>query len=160
MNRTISIAFGTVVGVEVFEYWFHRLLPVLIKPSLPHVDVAALQMSEEPHISSSVTEEIQEADRHFIWLMLAMITGEIIIGYLVSWNIYPQELTVVTVAGVMAFYVNWWIHSSFHQDNHWLNRYDWFVKEKNHHLTHHQEPNKNFGIISHFNDQWYGTWKE
>ncbi len=56
------------------------------------------------------------------------------------------------------FLWNWYIHTAYHIDNHWLNRYEWFRKDKHLHMLHHDNAKINYGVVSHFTDMLMGTY--
>ena len=57
------------------------------------------------------------------------------------------------------FVWNWYVHSAYHIQNHWLNNFDWFKLDKKIHLQHHVDPTVNYGIASHFCDIIMGTYE-
>ena len=50
------------------------------------------------------------------------------------------------------FIWNWYVHKSYHTENHWLNKYEWFQNDKRIHFQHHENPETNYGIATHFTD--------
>ena len=52
-----------------------------------------------------------------------------------------------------------YIHDSYHVKNHWLNKYNWYKKNKKYHYIHHLD-NKNYGITTYIFDRVFGTFSE
>jgi len=67
---------------------------------------------------------------------------------------------LITIVGITFFFTlisDWYIHSSYHTESHWLNKYEWFRKQKRNHFEHHINPKTNFGIKSNFFDGIFST---
>ena len=102
-----------------------------------------------------------EADEDFVWILLLMCMFELTLGVGVMLRIIPGMLALVTIiTSLCVFWWNWWMHRAYHQHQHWLNTYEWFQLEKARHFVHHDNPEANYGIASHFTDSWFGTYTE
>lgn len=142
-----------IIGTEVFAYLWHKYAA--------HSDyIPGIHDTHRIHHMIDLNLE-HEADEDFVWLLLLMIFFEVIIGVAIMIGIIPGILALVTViVSLIVFWWNWWIHKCYHQNNHWLNSYEWFKKERERHYVHHHHPDKNYGIASHFTDKIMGTWIE
>jgi sterol desaturase/sphingolipid hydroxylase (fatty acid hydroxylase superfamily) len=146
-----------IIGIEIFAYLWHRYgahadyIPGIHDTHQIHHMIG--DNNDESTLSS------HEADEDFIWILLMMISFEIIIGLCVVAGIIPGIIAIVTIAVcLVVFWWNWWIHKAYHQKDHWLNSYEWFKLEKERHYVHHKYPDKNYGIATHFPDMLLGTW--
>jgi sterol desaturase/sphingolipid hydroxylase (fatty acid hydroxylase superfamily) len=93
--------------------------------------------------------------------MLLLILFELAVGVSVMLRLVSGPMAITTAAvAILVLTWNWWIHRSYHQNDHWLNSFEWFRIEKQRHFVHHTEPARNYGIASHFNDWVFGTWLE
>ncbi len=102
-------------------------------------------------IHHTVIDDQAHADFFYILFML------IILGFflwiLFSYNFISYQIGLSIYCPVTCVFVwNWYIHSAYHIDNHWLNKYEWFRNDKRIHFQHHANPNVNFGIATHFSD--------
>ena len=137
-----------IISTEIFAYLWHRYIA--------HTDYipGIGETHEFHHILYS-----NEADEDFIWILMLIILFEIIIGITILIGLIPGTIGIVTVViNLIVFWWNWWIHKAYHQSDHWLNSYNWFIQEKNRHFIHHENSNFNYGIASHFTDKILGTW--
>jgi len=158
-NSYINIVFwltyviAIVVGTEVFAYLWHRYGA--------HADyIPGIHDTHRIHHIMKL-EAGHEADEDFVWILLLMIIFEIFISIGVMIGIIPGLLAIITiVVALIVFWWNWWIHRAYHDPNHWLNLYDWFLQEKARHYVHHDHPTINYGIASHFTDRFFSTWSE
>ena len=156
-NPHINILFwicyiiAIIVGTEIFAYIWHRYGA--------HSDyIPGIYDSHCIHHMSDLNLE-HEADDDFVWILLIMITCEIIIGIAVIIEFISGILAIITIiVSLVVLWWNWWIHKAYHRSDHWLNSYEWFRKEKERHYIHHYYSNNNYGIASHFTDKIMGTW--
>lgn len=133
---------------EVLAYFWHRtaahspyINPVSKTHRYHHIDINDL------------------AHYDFIYLLVLLTFYLIFIFYL-----YNKDIINLTIASLLFFPVclmliyNWYIHSAFHIENHWLNKYEWFQRDKKLHLLHHVNNDKNYGIATHFADTLFNTY--
>ena len=53
------------------------------------------------------------------------------------------------------------MHSSYHTENHWLNNFEWFRKNKALHYQHHYNPQNNYDIVMpSVIDKIFGTYED
>jgi sterol desaturase/sphingolipid hydroxylase (fatty acid hydroxylase superfamily) len=144
---------AVIIAAEVYGYLWHRFgahagyVPGIKETHRIHhiVDISAGH----------------EADEDFVWILLLIMTFEIIVGLGVMIGLIPGILAIVTIITLTVVFVwNWWIHRSYHQEDHWLNGYEWFRREKELHFIHHYKPGQNYGVATHFNDKLFGTWTD
>lgn len=144
------------IAAEIYGYIWHRF-------GAHSGYVPGIKDTHRIHhmLGNSKSQDGAEADEDFVWILLQIIILEVILGLGVRVGLVPMIaaiLTVVTLVAIFAY--NWWLHRAFHQPDHWLLAYPWFVREKERHFMHHSHPNRNFGIATHFNDTVFGTWVE
>jgi sterol desaturase/sphingolipid hydroxylase (fatty acid hydroxylase superfamily) len=142
---------SVIIGAEVFAYLWHRY-------GAHDNYIPGIKNTHDIH---HIMDHTHEANEDFIWILLLMILFELGLGIGVMIGIVNGVLAIITIViASIVFWWNWWIHRAYHQSDHWLNMYDWFKNEKNRHYIHHSQPNKNYGIASHFTDRVMGTWTE
>ena len=146
--RHSTLVMATIVLVEVFGYLWHRFAA--------HSELLGVETTHDTHHQASMAHQ---ADEDFIWLMCLIVAFEVAMIHLLQMGRWTRELGLITATVVLIFYWNWWLHACFHDESHWLNNFSWFQRERERHLVHHQEPDKNFSIASHFMDRWGGTWQ-
>ena len=154
----IAYVIALIIGIEIFAYIWHRYgahadyIPGI--HDTHHIHHIIGHNDELKHLLSD-----HEADEDFIWILLMMTLFEVIIGIGVIVGIIPSVLAVLTIIVCLAvFWWNWWIHKAYHQKDHWLNSYEWFILERERHYIHHDQPDKNYGIATHFTDRFLNTW--
>lgn len=157
MEAYLAIAFWlvyvfvVVILTETFAYVWHRFGA--------HTDyLPGIGETHAIHHNSSLRHE---ADEDFIWILLVFSLAEIFAGVVVMLRLVPGSIVLVgTAVSFSVFVWNWWIHRAYHCENHWLNGSEWFQKERQRHFLHHDFPDKNYGIASHFSDRFLGSFKE
>jgi len=132
---------------EVAGYFWHNLV---------HNDNApGVYETHKIHHQADLTHEAHE---DFYWVIVLLILLGVFLffvrNYISLYYLIPGYLIVTLV-----FVWNWYVHSAYHVQNHWLNRYKWFQIDKKIHLQHHVNPWKNYGIASHFSDVIFGTYE-
>jgi len=139
------------ISAEVYGYFWHRL-------GAHSGYVPGIKETHEIHHLLKLSDK-HEANEDFVWILLLIITLQIILGLAVTVGIIPGLLAIVTILTLTGVFIwNWWIHQSFHVDDHWLNQYEWFKHQKNIHYVHHNNPSMNYGVATHFCDKLFGTW--
>lgn len=140
-----------VIGTEVFAYIWHKYGA--------HDDY--IPGIHDTHRIHHMLGDTHEADEDFVWILLLMCMFELTLGVGVMLRIIPGILALVTIiTSLCVFWWNWWMHRAYHQPQHWLNNYEWFQLEKARHFVHHDNPEVNYGIASHFTDRVFGTYNE
>lgn len=113
---------------------------------------------QETHDKHHTDSEVTGGAADFFYVAIMLLLFAIVLGviskvlglsYVVYFLIYIPVLSV--------FLWNWYIHDAYHTRGHWLQRYDWFIKDRQIHFEHHYQPDKNYGIASHFSDMFFGT---
>lgn len=142
----IFLIIFTVIFAEVMGYLWHRFAAHNDNP---------VGETHRIHHEADLTHEAHE---DFLWVIFILFLGTLVLAFL--W--YYFSLPILYIAGcylivVAVFIWNWYIHSAYHQPNHWLNQYDWFKRDKRLHFQHHINPWSNYGIASHFSDIIGGT---
>ena len=75
-------------------------------------------------------------------------------------NYISLTLAIVTYLTCLTVFLwNYYCHACYHIDNHWLNNFEWFKRDKELHFRHHNNPNKNYGIATHFSDILFNTYQ-
>jgi sterol desaturase/sphingolipid hydroxylase (fatty acid hydroxylase superfamily) len=70
--------------------------------------------------------------------------------------INKKMLITITIWMMFHIYLISYIHDSYHIQNHWLNRFDWYRENKVCHNLHHYY-NCNYGISNYSMDRLFGT---
>jgi sterol desaturase/sphingolipid hydroxylase (fatty acid hydroxylase superfamily) len=74
------------------------------------------------------------------------------------WNAYYE------ISGLMIIFlvVSEYIHTQTHLKESWLDRFEWFQKQRQRHFKHHRKLTKNlsFAGLSYTMDKWMGTYEE
>lgn len=144
---------AVIIAAEIFGYLWHRF--AAHDEYLPGLHATHQEHHEQP------LDAQHEADQDFVWMMLVFLLFELAAGVALMLGIMPGRLAIITViVGALVLTWNWWLHRSYHQSDHWLNSFEWFRTEKQRHFVHHQHPDRNYGIASHFSDWALGTWLE
>lgn len=151
-----------IISVEIFSYFWHRI--IAHNDFVDFVNfvnvVNVVNVVNDIHAVHKLHhQDINiDADEDFIWLLFLLILFELFIGILLICNIIPFSFAITTVLpSVAVFLWNWYIHRCYHDDNTWLNNFQWFQNEKARHLIHHHDPSKNYGIASSFMDKIFST---
>lgn len=71
-------------------------------------------------------------------------------------NISKGTFTIMVTWILAHVYFISYIHDSYHIKNHWLNNFDWYIKNKKYHNLHHYY-NCNYGISNYSMDYLFGT---
>ena len=128
------------------------------------------------HREHHVADLDHKAHGDFFWVILLLIVFGCVLFWL-NHRGYPEYIysnlidetgynNTLVQSGLGAFYLivvavftwNWYIHQAYHTKDHWLNKFDWFKKDKKIHFQHHVDPKVNYGIASHFSDVIFGTY--
>lgn len=130
---------------EIGAYFWHRFIAHSFGP-----------VGDTHDIHHKIIED--KADGDFLWVLLMLFVFLIFLYLLWVKNILSMKLCLlIYIPLFLLFSWNWYIHRCYHVENHWLNRYHWFVKDKKIHMKHHLQDNKNYGISTHFCDQILDT---
>lgn len=147
----ITYIIAIIIGIEIFGYIWHRY-------GAHNYSISGVY---DTHMIHHILEIDlgHEANEDFLWILLMMTVFELIVGIGIIIGVIPGILAIITIIiSLTVFWWNWWIHSAYHQKDHWLNLYEWFRIEKERHYIHHSNPGKNYGIASHFADKFMGSW--
>ena len=133
----IGLVIFLIIVSEIGAHFWHRFGA--------HTNI--LPFVKETHsIHHNIIDDEAHAD--FIYICVLLFLYLIALSYIFSlFYILLFYLPVFVV-----FIWNWYIHSCYHIENHWLNRYEWFKNDKRIHFQHHINTNKNYGIATHFTD--------
>jgi hypothetical protein len=99
-----------------------------------------------------------QAHGDFLYILFFLL----LLFFLISSLLYIRKISFLLAAIIyipifLTFLWNWYIHSAYHIENHWLTSYEWFRNDKRIHMHHHIDPSKNYGIATHFNDIIFDT---
>jgi hypothetical protein len=132
---------------ELGAYFWHRFgaHTHLIPPVRNMHDIHHEDIKDEAH-----------GDFLYVCLLLFLFLS-MLIYFWYSNIINLSILLIIYIPVVTVFVWNWWIHSAYHIENHWLNQYDWFKYDKKLHFQHHENPETNYGIATHFTDEIFST---
>jgi len=138
-----------IIVAELFSYAWHRWAA--------HTDIIpGLHDTHKIHHQANLEHHTAEGD--FVWILSLVVVLTIGLSLGVYWGFFSVTFVVVTITvSLLVFGLNYYIHSAYHQPEHWLHQYQWFQNHKNYHFLHHQYPDKNYGIVSFYPDQLAGT---
>lgn len=149
----LSYVLALIVATEVFGYLWHRFGA--------HTDILPGVHSTHSYHHSRSLDAKHEADEDFVWVLLLMVLFELAVGVGVLIGLLPGLIAIITIIVTLTvLWWNWWLHRAYHDPGHWLNQYAWFQQEKARHYIHHDQPQNNYGIASHFMDVLLNTWTE
>ena len=146
----IFLIISLLILTEVAAYFWHYLGT--------HRDIipSVFQVQKTHDTHHTIIDDQAHGD--FFYVLFFLIIFGIFLSYL-----YYQNYITVFQAGIiyapvfLVFVWNWYIHSAYHIENHWLNNYGWFQEDKRIHFQHHRNPETNYGIASHFSDVIFDT---
>lgn len=155
MTFWVIYVIAIIIGTEISAYIWHRygahnnyILGVYDTHSIHHI------INLE-----SIAPNLLLADNDFVWILFLIIIFQLMTGMCIIIGLIPRILGIITIIIILIVFIwNWWIHRTYHIPDHWLNSYQWFRIEKYRHFIHHYNPNKNYGISSHFTDKLLNTW--
>lgn len=70
----------------------------------------------------------------------------------------PYAIVIIVEAALLAWPLTR-LHETFHEQDHWLNRYATYREAKALHLLHHRKAQRNFGFWFHGLDRLFGTFE-
>ena len=139
----ISLVFLSEIG----GYFWHRYIA--------HLEI--LPFVKETHdIHHTIIDDQAHGDFFYICILLTLYL--IFLMYL-YYRVYITLvlLLILYTAVLFPFVWNYFIHTAYHIEDHWLNEYEWFVNDKRIHMQHHINPDVNYGIATHFTDELLNT---
>jgi hypothetical protein len=147
MSIIIIIIF--ILLTEVGSYVWHRFAT--------HRDIIPTIIGVQNTHDTHHQEEIKHSNDFFYIAIILIIYALFlkIIQNITGLSLYISLLIYCPV--FILFVWNWYVHNAYHTKNHWLQQYDWFIKDKKIHFQHHYDPEQNYGIASHFTDIFLGT---
>lgn len=103
----------------------------------------------------------KEEDHDFLFVLFLVILMEILFVFLINLNVISVFNSVMIIVIVLLIFVyNWLLHLSYHNENSFLNYFEFFKLERERHQMHHTNPKINYGITCHLFDKLFGTWVE
>ncbi len=140
----------TIILTEIAAYFWHIF---------SHEDYSL--WVRQTHKFHHVSDVSHEAHGDFFWVVVLLLGLGVILAFLVFMGkISLVPTLVVYITAWIVFLWNWYIHSAYHIEDHWLNQYEWFCKDKEIHFQHHINPRANYSIASHFSDKLFGSYQE
>ena len=80
------------------------------------------------------------------WLVPLVLFGYVPLIILYKMNKLSRCLVIISLLQIsLHIIIIGYIHNSYHINDHWLNKYDWYTNNKKLHHIHHLD-NKNYGI--------------
>jgi len=142
-----SIVVGMVFLSEIGAYFWHRFGA--------HTDI--LPPVKKTHdIHHTIVEDKAFGDFFYVFMLLVLYFGILLYAYQIAF-ITKALFLYLYIPVVLTFLMNFYVHSAYHIENHWLNRYEWFRNDKRIHFQHHKDETKNFGILTHMTDHMLNT---
>ena len=100
-----------------------------------------------------------EAHLDFLWILMFFAIVVLFFSIICYYNYLPIIPVFIGIATMFSiFLLNWYIHTTYHQENHWLSQFEWFKEAKRKHLIHHYRPRKNYGILTQIGDVLFGSY--
>lgn len=146
----IVIAILTLFFSEVGGYIWHRFGA--------HTDL--IPPVRETHRDHHISDLTHDAQEDFYWIILMLFGLALIFIFLTYYGIPWYITTTIYAMIVLSYTWTWYIHSAYHIKNHWLEKYDWFLEDRELHFQHHEDPHSNYTIATHFPDKIFGTYQE
>jgi len=79
----------------------------------------------------------------------------------VAFWLLPTALAATVVAAFLASLgLHVYLHVQYHLDHSILDSFRWFRRRQRLHRVHHEQPNRNFGVVEFFWDRVLGTYSE
>jgi Fatty acid hydroxylase len=101
---------------------------------------------------------MDEAHGDFIYVCVLLFFFFLSLFSLYFYNLIDLSLFLSIYIPVLIVFVwNYYIHTAYHIEDHWLNEYEWFQNDKKLHFQHHKNPETNYGIATHFTDEILNT---
>ncbi len=143
---------SVVIAAEIGSFCWHNFSA--------HTDIIpGIHATHKIHHTSDLSHEAHEDFYYIVVILIIIGLGLIYLWYYNLLLIDPNYLAIGYSIFVSVFVWNWYVHSAYHIQNHWLNNFDWFKLDKKIHLQHHVDPTVNYGIASHFCDIIMGTYE-
>jgi sterol desaturase/sphingolipid hydroxylase (fatty acid hydroxylase superfamily) len=80
---------------------------------------------------------------------------------LLAFGLLPRVLAiVVTTSFLVSLAAHVFLHVQYHLESSALRRFQWFRSRQNLHRLHHEQPNKNFGVVEFVWDRLLGTYTD
>jgi phosphatidylglycerophosphate synthase len=135
---------------ELLAYWWHKWGA--------HKDIIPQYLGIQETHKKHHTVIGDTAYGDFFYILLFLIVYLFLVIYLLHKNIISSSLalTIYAPVAIVSFY-NYFLHSAYHTNNHWLNKYEWFKNDKRIHFQHHRDDHTNYGIVTHFSDIVFDT---
>ena len=139
---------------EIGAYFWHRFgahTEIIDKVSLN-----TLKVKQTHDIHHTIIDDEAHADFFYVCFLLFFY---LVFLYLLFYYDYLSFswLLVLYLPVFITLVWNWYVHSAYHQEDHWLSKYEWFKHDKFLHMNHHIDPNCNYGIATHFTDEILDT---
>lgn len=150
-NQNI-IYLGSYIFLGIFMIYLSEVGGYIWHKWIAHTD--GIPGIRESHKIHHVADLSHEAHEDFFWVVLLLISLGISLSYIyLKKCINLLTLFVIYIPVVLSFTWNWYIHSAYHQKDHWLGSYDWFRNDRRIHFQHHVNPRVNYSIATHFMDE-------
>ena len=144
----LGVFFSMFIISEIGAYLWHNFGA--------HTDVLpGVHDTHRIHHIADLSHEAHE-DFYYIIIILILVGGGLIYSFYKEWISWMLLLAIYVPLG-LTFTWNWWIHSAYHQKDHFLNSYAWFQNDRRIHFQHHINPRVNYGIATHFMDEIFET---
>lgn len=147
-----ALIVSVIILSELAAYFWHRIAS--------HSDLV-LSNIHDTHRIHHTSDLKHQANEDFLWIIIGLIGLYIVflIGFSLGIFNLPTAIIIPTVI-TSIFACTWYVHSAYHIEDHWLNKYDWFKNNKARHFIHHDLPDKNYGIITQIPDMLFGTFEQ
>lgn len=138
---------------ELFTYFWHRYI------SHGDSDFYLLKQIQNSHMKHHNNKN-DLALEDFWWvffLLLLLSIFMLIFNMLFQLSIYYFVTTLII--GLLSFSLNWYVHYCYHDQNSYLQQFDFFKEKTRQHMLHHEDYNTNYGITNLYGDYFMGSIK-
>lgn len=152
----LVVFFLVFFSAEITSYLWHRYLahPSHVSKILPLEEII------KAHALHHDGNLLHDASEDFVWIVYGLIFIMTIFGGLCLLGFFHMIgrgiLITVILAAAAAFIINWYFHLVVHDDEHWLQNWDYIKDLQTVHFLHHADPNINYSITD-FSDTLFGT---
>lgn len=136
---------------EVGAYFWHR-----IGAHTEIIDNLGIKVKKTHDIHHTVIDDEAHADFIYVCFLLLFYLTFLLVIYYYNYIDFTW-LLILYLPVLLTLVWNWYVHSAYHIEDHWLNQYNWFQHDKRIHMLHHTNPYTNYGIATHFSDEIFST---
>lgn len=152
MLQFFMIIIIVIIIAQISAYFWHRIGA--------HTDLVGSKI-HETHKNHHEDTLDDKAHEDFYWAFIFLIGLYFLSAVLYQIKILNLSMSILLPSlFFFIFVLNWYIHQSYHTENHWLNNFEWFRQNKALHYQHHYNPKNNYDIVMpSIIDRIFGTYQ-